>query len=217
MESTTQQLVVWRWLYKRGVSQHWTVIRGSKRLTCVDGTPVCLRHTIYLNEWCDVDAVYAWGCGTITIALYIYSTYTCINNEHRNDCICICNCSMFLYTSLLKKHFRFLQNCRYIRPWRKYDTTWSERWQNETFILLSSKWGLQVLSHKSLKMKLIIFHRLISTRSLISAFSMGLLSLVPPPFCSPSIFCGEKIGGRGSVVLETTKAFVPPPRPPSSM
>lgn len=89
-----------------------------------------------------------------------------------------------------------------------YNMVWEmTEWDVHNDIL--PKRGVQVLCHKnkSLKKKLIIvFHRLISARSLISAFSMGVLSLVPPPVSAvQAYFVERKLGGR-SVILETTEA-----------
>lgn len=86
---------------------------------------------------------------------------------------------------------------------------------DETFILLPSKRGIQVLylTNKSLKKELIIvFHRLISARSLC-IFNGPSLSGAPSCSCSPSIFFGETMG----VSCSGNHRSISVPRPLSSM
>lgn len=56
MESTTQQLFWWRCLFKCGVSQHWTVSRGSRTLTWRQYACVSEAHCI--PEW----VIWCWYC-----------------------------------------------------------------------------------------------------------------------------------------------------------
>lgn len=92
---------------------------------------------VYLNDWYEVQN---GGCGATMIAPYLYSTY--INNTQQKE---VAGVAVSVH---LGENIFF---CKISRPWRKYDTTWSERWWDETLMLSLSQMCIQ--TDKCLKTK----------------------------------------------------------------